>query len=208
LGPVPTLVSKPRARASLDITGILCPLRRAGSAPGVARRSAALSDERLAPCRRRRGRRGNVMERRSAGDTVLGGASRSAGAAVSGSGPARPDVARSGRVWPRPTRGLGASGPLTRGPGSANAATVVSCISMNALRAHVENGRVVLDDPVDLPDGTVVEIEGLSVVDADDDFTPEERQKILRGIEQGLADIARGEYVDAEAFIDELLAES
>lgn len=25
---------------------------------------------------------------------------------------------------------------------------------MNALKAHVENGRIVVDDPTDLPDGT------------------------------------------------------
>jgi hypothetical protein len=29
---------------------------------------------------------------------------------------------------------------------------------MTALRAHVENGRLIVDDPVDLPDGTVVHV--------------------------------------------------
>jgi hypothetical protein len=29
---------------------------------------------------------------------------------------------------------------------------------MTALRAHVENGRLIVDDPVDLPDGTVLHV--------------------------------------------------
>ena len=29
---------------------------------------------------------------------------------------------------------------------------------MNALRAHVENGRIVVDDPTDLPEGTVLHV--------------------------------------------------
>jgi hypothetical protein len=29
---------------------------------------------------------------------------------------------------------------------------------MNALKAHVENGRVVLDEPMDLPDGTALHV--------------------------------------------------
>lgn len=33
---------------------------------------------------------------------------------------------------------------------------------MNALRAHVENGRLIVDDPVDLPDGTVVRVVPIS----------------------------------------------
>lgn len=37
---------------------------------------------------------------------------------------------------------------------------------MTALRAHVENGRLIVDDPVDLPDGTVLHV--LPVNDGDD----------------------------------------
>ena len=77
---------------------------------------------------------------------------------------------------------------------------------MSALRAHVQNGHVVLDEPTELPEGTAVEIDGLRVMDEDDGFSTLERQKILRGIDEGLAAIARGEYVDAEAFVDQLIA--
>lgn len=79
---------------------------------------------------------------------------------------------------------------------------------MSALRAHVEkNGRVVLDEPMDLPEGAKVEIEGLRVVD-DDGIPAEERPKVLQAIEEGLSAARRGEHVDADEFIDELLAES
>ena len=46
---------------------------------------------------------------------------------------------------------------------------------MSPLRARVENGRLVLDEPTTLPDGTVVEL----VVDDDgDDLTDEERRAL------------------------------
>ena len=78
---------------------------------------------------------------------------------------------------------------------------------MSVLRAHVEkDGRVVLDEPMDLPEGAKVEIEGLRVVD-DDGIPAEARQEILRAIEEGVNAARRGEHVDADEFINELLAE-
>ena len=77
---------------------------------------------------------------------------------------------------------------------------------MNALKAHVENGRVVLDDRVDLPEGMVLEVDGLRVVN-EDGIPPEERAKILQAIDAGLNAARRGEHVDAEEFINELLLE-
>ena len=77
---------------------------------------------------------------------------------------------------------------------------------MAALRAHVRNGRVVLDEPVDLPDGTTLEVD-LRPADADDGIPPEERKQVLRAIDEGLAAARRGEHVDAEEFVNELLAE-
>ena len=77
---------------------------------------------------------------------------------------------------------------------------------MAALRAHVRNGRVVLDEPVDLPDGTTLEVD-LRPADGDDGIPPEERKQVLRAIDEGLAAARRGEHVDAEEFVNELLAE-
>jgi hypothetical protein len=72
---------------------------------------------------------------------------------------------------------------------------------VNALKAHVENGRIIVDDPTDLPEGTV-----LQLVLAGDDmgFDAEERQKVLRAIDEGLAAARRGEHVDAADFVVEL----
>ncbi|HVW27632.1 MAG TPA: hypothetical protein VHC69_19840 [Polyangiaceae bacterium] len=77
---------------------------------------------------------------------------------------------------------------------------------MNALRAHVENGRIVLDGYVDLPEGMALEVDGLRVL-ADDGIPADERQKILQAIDEGLNAARRGEHVDADEFIRELLDE-
>ena len=50
-------------------------------------------------------------------------------------------------------------------------------------RGHVENGAVVLDEPLELPDGTVVRIEPLT---ARERPTLAERLKDVIGIEKGL----------------------
>jgi hypothetical protein len=77
---------------------------------------------------------------------------------------------------------------------------------MAAIRAHVQNGRVVIDEAVDLPEGMALEVD-LRPADADDGIPPEERKQVLRAIDDGLAAARRGEHVDAEEFVSELLAE-
>lgn len=77
---------------------------------------------------------------------------------------------------------------------------------MAALRVDVRNGRVVVDAPVDLPDGTTLEVD-LHPVDVDDGIPPEERRRVLAAIDEGLAAVRRGEHVDAEELVNELLAE-
>jgi hypothetical protein len=73
---------------------------------------------------------------------------------------------------------------------------------MKALKAHVRGGLLVVDEPTNLPEGTEVE---LLAVD-DDDFSPEERARLLRAIEEGAEAIERGQVVDGIAFANELLA--
>lgn len=73
---------------------------------------------------------------------------------------------------------------------------------MLPLKAHVKNGRLVLDDPTtDLPEGSEVEL-----VVVDDEFDPEERARLLEAIEAGAADIASGDYVDGTDFANQLLS--
>jgi hypothetical protein len=71
---------------------------------------------------------------------------------------------------------------------------------MAILRGHVESGRIVVDEPVDLPDGTEVEI---AVAD-DDDMTSEERAEIEASIDRGLEQAARGETITAEELLRRL----
>lgn len=72
---------------------------------------------------------------------------------------------------------------------------------MQALKAIVKNGRLVLDEPTKLPEGTEVEL--LSIDDAID---PDERARLLQSIEDGYADIERGEHTDAFEFVARLKA--
>jgi hypothetical protein len=73
---------------------------------------------------------------------------------------------------------------------------------MQPLKAHVKDGRLVLDAPTDLPEGSEVE---LYLVE-DDDFEPEERARLIEAIEEAEAEIDRGEYVDGFEFIAHLRA--
>jgi predicted house-cleaning noncanonical NTP pyrophosphatase (MazG superfamily) len=74
---------------------------------------------------------------------------------------------------------------------------------MQPLKAHVKNGQLVLDDPdVNLPEGAEVE---LHLVE-DDEFDPEERERLLQAIEESEEDIERGDYVDGMEFIAQLRA--
>lgn len=77
---------------------------------------------------------------------------------------------------------------------------------MTTVRAHIQNGAVVLDEPLDLPDGTAVTVSVSNDVDAVADIDPEERAKIERAIEEGYADFESGEYEDARAYAERLIA--
>jgi hypothetical protein len=70
------------------------------------------------------------------------------------------------------------------------------------LRGHVESGRIIVDEPMDLPDGTEVEI---AVAD-DDDMTPEERAELDASIDRGMEQAARGEGIPAEEVLARLRA--
>ena len=73
---------------------------------------------------------------------------------------------------------------------------------MRALKAQVRGGRLVLDEPTDLPEGTEVE---LTLV-GNDEFDPEERARLHQAIEDGAQDIERGDHVDGFEFIARLRA--
>jgi hypothetical protein len=77
---------------------------------------------------------------------------------------------------------------------------------MKAVSAHVYGGRIVLDEPVDLPEGTVVEV--LLPDDVEHELTAQERAELEAEVEEGAAEFERGEFEDARAFALRLVARS
>jgi hypothetical protein len=66
-------------------------------------------------------------------------------------------------------------------------------------RARVANGRLVLDEPTNLPEGMVL---SLVLDDEGDNLDEEERAQLHAAIDESREEIRRGEFVTA----DELLA--
>jgi hypothetical protein len=79
---------------------------------------------------------------------------------------------------------------------------------MQPLKAHVHNGRLVLDEPTDLPEGEVIELVPLDEVLASggDYLDDEERARLHASIERGIADVRTGRTVDGDEVIARLRA--
>lgn len=73
---------------------------------------------------------------------------------------------------------------------------------MSAMKAHVVNGQIILDEPVELPEGAVAEVRLLD----DDEESPEERAEIEAAIDEGLADVDAGNVMDFDDYIASLRA--
>ena len=73
---------------------------------------------------------------------------------------------------------------------------------MAGIRARVKNGRLQLDEPTQLPEGTVLD---LVVDDEGDDLDEKERAALHEAIAEGLAASDAGEeMIPAKALLDEL----
>ncbi len=72
---------------------------------------------------------------------------------------------------------------------------------MESLKATVKNGRLLLDEPTDRPDGEVVEL-----VEADpfSTLTPEERATLNASIDRGMAQAATNQTRPLDDIIDAL----
>jgi hypothetical protein len=70
---------------------------------------------------------------------------------------------------------------------------------MQPLKAHVRKGRLLLDEPTDLPEGQEVELVPVDDVLArgGDYLDDEERAELEQAIEEGLADAREGRHEDA-----------
>ena len=81
---------------------------------------------------------------------------------------------------------------------------------MQALKARVENGRLKLDEPTDLPEGTVIElVPADEVFDSNDDLTDEQRAHVHQEIIASMRDRrAGGPTFDADEVMVELAPKS
>jgi len=70
---------------------------------------------------------------------------------------------------------------------------------MLALKAHVRSGRVVVDEPTDLPEGAELDL----VVVGNDDLDVDDERGLLASLDRALDD----EDADRTANVDDFLAE-
>jgi hypothetical protein len=80
--------------------------------------------------------------------------------------------------------------------------------SMHAVKGRVENGRIKLDEPTDLPEGKLVELVPLDEVflGGGEGLDDEERAALHEAIHEGIADMEAGRTMDAKTAIDQLRA--
>jgi len=118
--------------------------------------------------------------------------------------------APSRRLEPTEAR-LGRSGPPSLGTLSSPPPTRRCYLwtTMQPLKAHVRKGRLVLDEPTDLPEGEVVELIPLDeVLSTDgDDLDDEERAALHRSIDESIEDEQAGNVEDLSKIIAELRAQ-
>jgi hypothetical protein len=79
---------------------------------------------------------------------------------------------------------------------------------MQPLRAKVHNGRLVLDEPTDLPEGEVVELVPVDEVLASggDYLDDEDRKRLHESIEESIEQMKAGNLIDADEALAELRA--
>ncbi len=75
---------------------------------------------------------------------------------------------------------------------------------MNQLRARVEKGRLVLDEPTALPEGTVLE---LVLDDEGDDLSDQDREALHAALTRSAESLGAGRGRPASAVIEELRAQ-
>lgn len=75
---------------------------------------------------------------------------------------------------------------------------------MQAIKAHVRDGRIVVDDPTDLPEGAELEL----VVVGNDDLDEEERVALMNSIDRALDNEDADHTVNVDEFLDEVRAQT
>ncbi len=79
--------------------------------------------------------------------------------------------------------------------------------AMVSIKARVQDGRIVVDEATDLPDGTEVEL--VAVMDhSEDALGSSDRTAVEHALTQAAADIAEGRLVDGDEVLERLQARS
>jgi hypothetical protein len=80
---------------------------------------------------------------------------------------------------------------------------------MKALKAHVKGGRLVLDEPTELPEGEEVDLIPFDDVLASggDDLDDEERERLHEALREAIRQMKAGQTVDAATVLAELRAQ-
>lgn len=73
---------------------------------------------------------------------------------------------------------------------------------MTALKAHVINGKIVVDESVDLPDGSEVRVYLYDA--AAEEMSAQDRAALEQRLERSLGQADAGELIDADEVLDEL----
>ena len=76
---------------------------------------------------------------------------------------------------------------------------------MSGIRAQVKDGRLLLDEPTSLPEGTILE---LIVDDEGDDLSGQERLALDEAIRRAWASAKAGRVTAAQAIVAELRSRS
>lgn len=79
---------------------------------------------------------------------------------------------------------------------------------MVSYRAQVRNGRLVLDEPTDLPEGEVVElapVDPFAYLDDTDELDDEERAALRASLRRGIEEMLAGRLHDADDVIREMM---
>lgn len=81
-------------------------------------------------------------------------------------------------------------------------------LTMRALKAHVKAGRLVLDEPTDLPEGEEVALVPLDevLVSGGDYLDDEERERLHESLRESIRQMAAGQTMDASTALAELRA--
>ncbi|MGH7434355.1 MAG: hypothetical protein ACRENE_01630 [Polyangiaceae bacterium] len=79
---------------------------------------------------------------------------------------------------------------------------------MQPLRAHVRHGRLILDEPTDLPEGKVVEVVVLDDVlhDVGLGLDDEERERLHESLRESIEQMKAGNTIDGAEALAELRA--